>query len=97
MCASIPLSLTLLARPERLAVTLDEYMNPRRFPLTTRPGLTPRLQFLADTADLDRLYALFADGDTPTEELWLKLAELEEKAKARPALLIQLNDVTNGE
>ena len=78
-------------------MTLDEYMDPRRFPLTTRLGLTPRLQFLADAADLDRLYAQFAAGDTPTEELWLKLAELEEKAKVRPSLLIQLNDMTGGE
>jgi hypothetical protein len=79
------------------AVTLDEYLDPRRFPLTTRPGLTPRLQFLADAADLDRLYAQFAAGDTPTEELWLMWDELEEKAMARPALLAQLSDTTDGE
>jgi hypothetical protein len=73
-------------------VTLDEYMDPRRFPRTTRLGLTPRLQFLADAADLDRLYAWFAAGDTPTEELWLKWEELEEKAMARPSGRAQRHD-----
>jgi hypothetical protein len=73
-------------------VTLAEYLDPRRFPLTTRPGLTPRLQFLADAADHDRLREYLATGVTPTEEQWAWLSELEEKAKARPALLARLGD-----
>ena len=74
-------------------VTLSEYMDPERFPLTTQDGLTPRLQFLNDVMDLDKLRSYLADGVTPTEEQWLRLTELEEKAKARPGLFAQLDEV----
>jgi hypothetical protein len=73
-------------------MTLSEYMDPRRFPLTTQAGQTPRLQFLIDAVNLDQLREYLADGVTPTEEQWHRLSELEEKAKARPVLLVQLGD-----
>ncbi len=76
-------------------MTLPQYMDPRRFPLTTQPGLTPRLQFMIDAVNLDQLRAYLADGVTPTEEQWIRLSELEEKAKARQTLIDQLgNDDT---
>src|SRR4029079_4488385 len=36
------------ALPGRTAMTLAEYLDPARFPLTTEPGLSPRQQLLAD-------------------------------------------------
>jgi hypothetical protein len=67
-------------------MTLAEYMSPKLFPLTAQNGLTPRHQFVIDAADLDQLRSYLGTGVTPTEEQWLRLAELEEKAKARPGL-----------
>jgi hypothetical protein len=72
------------------SLSLEEYMSPRLFPLTTRDGLTPREQFQIDAADLDHLSEYLATGVTPTEEQWLRLAELEEKAAARAALAAEL-------
>jgi hypothetical protein len=68
-------------------VTLSEYLDTR---------LTPRLQFLADAADLDGLRERLANGDTPTEEQWARLVELELKARARPTLLDQFDDPVSG-
>lgn len=73
-------------------MTLAEYMRPRHFPLSTQPGLTPRLQFMIDAVNLDQLHEYLETGVTPTEEQWLRLSELEDKAKARPALLAELSD-----
>jgi hypothetical protein len=70
-------------------VTLDEYMSPERFPLTTRPGLSAADQFRLDAAHLAKLRAYLGGGVTPTEDQWLRLEELEEKETARPALLAQ--------
>jgi hypothetical protein len=70
-------------------VTLSEYLDPTRFPLTTRVGLSARRQFETDASHLAKLRAYLADGVTPTEEQWLRLVELEEKEKARPALVAQ--------
>jgi hypothetical protein len=68
-------------------VTLSEYLDPARFPLTARPGLSARDQFRLDAAHLARLRAYLADGVTPTEEQWLRLAELEEKERSRQGLI----------
>ena len=73
-------------------MTLAQYMDPDRFPLTTQAGLTPHMQFLNDVMGLDKLQAYLADGVTPTEEQWLRMAELEEKAKARPGLIARLGE-----
>ena len=72
-------------------MTLAEYMSPKLFPLTTQAGQTPRLQFMMDAANLDQLREYLAYGVTPTDEQWLRLAELEEKAKARPGLFAQID------
>jgi hypothetical protein len=77
-------------------MTLTEYMDPRRFPLTTQSGQTPRLQFMIDAVNHDQLRAYLETGVTPTEEQWHRLCELEEKAKARPELLAQLGDADPG-
>jgi hypothetical protein len=73
-------------------VTLSEYLDPTRFPLTTRVGLSASKQFQIDSVHFAKLRAYLADGVTPTEEQWLRLTELEEKEKARPELLAQVNE-----
>ena len=78
-------------------MTLSEYMDPRRFPLTTQVGQTPRLQFMIDAVNLEQLHEYLADGVTPTEEQWHRLSELEEKAKVRPGLLAQLGEADPSE
>ncbi|HVK16027.1 MAG TPA: hypothetical protein VM533_03700 [Fimbriiglobus sp.] len=79
-------------------MTLAEYMSPKLFPLTTQPGLTPRMQFMIDAVNYDQLREYLATGVTPTEEQWIRLSELEDKARARPALMAQLGhgDATGG-
>lgn len=77
-------------------MTLDEYLSPKLFPLTTREGLTPREQFRLNAADLDRLREVLGTDTTPTERQWLILAELEDKAAARPELLAQLGGEADG-
>ena len=71
-------------------MTLAEYMSPKLFPLTTQPGLTPRMQFMIDAVNYDQLREYLATGVTPTEEQWIRLGELEEKEQARPTLLAML-------
>lgn len=68
-------------------MTLTQYMDPDRFPLTTWTGLTAREQFVEDAVRLGRLREYLGTGVTPTEEQSLRLAELEEKAAARPFLI----------
>jgi hypothetical protein len=70
------------ARP---VTTLAEYMDARRFPLTTQSGLTPERQFMTDALGREAR----AGGVTFTEEDTARTRELEEKAVARQALLKQ--------
>ena len=78
-------------------MTLDQYMSPKWFPLTTQPGLTPRLQFMTDAVNYDQLREYLDTGATPTEEQWLRFVELDAKMAARPALLAELGAGHNGE
>lgn len=71
-------------------MTLQEYPEPTRFSLTTRVGLSAADQFRLDAAHLAKLRAYLAGDVTPTEDQWLRLEEMEEKAKARPELLARL-------
>ena len=72
--------------------TLAEYLDRVRFPRTTRPGLSPRQQFLADAYNLRSLRAYLRAGGTLSERNRARLTELEAKDIARPALLSQLTD-----
>lgn len=73
--------------------TLAEYLDPSRFPLTTRPNLSARQQFQADAENLKRLRAYLRAGGTSNDRTLARLAELEAKEIARPALLSQLLDL----
>jgi hypothetical protein len=77
-------------------MTLAEYLDPTRFPLTTRAALSAADQFRLDAAHLAKLRAYLAGDVTPTEDQWLRLEELEEKAKARPELLARLGGADAG-
>lgn len=72
--------------------TLAEYLDRARFPLTTRPDLSPRQQFLADAYNLRSLRAHLRAGGTLNDRQRARLTELEAKDIARPALLSQLLD-----
>jgi hypothetical protein len=68
-------------------MTLAEYMDPTRFPLTTQAGFTPRKQFVIDAIDLDNLREYLDEGGALDDGLRARLAELEAKAAARPFLI----------
>src|SRR5437870_5054136 len=78
-------------RPKgRCAVTIAEYMNPHRFPLTTQKGLPPEWQLMLDARNLDWLNAAeSAGGLTPKQERRLK--ELRDKAAAHLPLMAEVN------
>jgi hypothetical protein len=84
-----PLPFPALGAPPE---TLAEYLDPGRFPLTTRPDLSPRQQFLADSSALKVMRAYLLSGGTLTYRQRARLVELEAKDVARPALLAQLLD-----
>jgi hypothetical protein len=73
--------------------TLAEYVDRRRFPLTSRPGLSPRQQLLTDAYNLRRVREHLKKGGTLTDRKWARLAELVAEEKARPVLLAQLSDL----
>lgn len=72
-------------------MTLSTYMNPAQFPLTSQKGLLAKQQFLIDAVNLDSLEAAKAEGEALTAEDLRRLAELQAKAKARPALQAEAN------
>jgi hypothetical protein len=84
-----PLPFPALGAPPE---TMAEYLDRARFPLTTRPDLSPRQQFLADADNLKRMRAYLRAGGTLTDRQQARLTELEAKEIARPALLAQLLD-----
>lgn len=66
-------------------MTAAEYTHPGRFPLTTLAGLTFDEQLALDRLRLARLLRLRGDGHLSAGGEVAQLAELEEKAAARPA------------
>jgi hypothetical protein len=65
-------------------VTLDEYLDPKRFPLTTRPDLSPSDQLVTDAFAYDRFKALAERGELQPDEatIWAELqAKLEDYAR----------------
>jgi hypothetical protein len=77
-------------------LTPTEYLDPARFPLTTRAGITPLAQVVGDAIDRDKLRALAAHGVALTDGQRARLTELERKAAVRPAVLDQLLNVAQG-
>lgn len=69
-------------------MTLDEYMSPSRFPLTTQCGLSPEEQMLIDSINYDEFVEHEANGLVPPEDLAIGL-ELKEKRAAMPSVAKQ--------
>jgi hypothetical protein len=61
-------------------MTLAEYMDPSRFPLTTQKGLSASDQLFIDAFNLDQSREYLARGGVMDEEGQARQVELEEKA-----------------
>ncbi len=59
---------------------MEPYLDPQRFPLTNRQGLTLRQQKLIDAVNLDDLREMMRHKEPLNEEQWRILEELEAKA-----------------
>jgi hypothetical protein len=71
-------------------MTLTDYLDEARFPLTTRPGLTARRQLLIDYFNHDALKEFLVDGGTPDAEQVAIWCELSEKLRHNARLLAEL-------
>ena len=71
-------------------LTLAEYMDPARFPLTTQTGLTPEQQMRIDAFNHDQLKEHVLGTPLMNEEYERRWAELREKVEAQPALLAEV-------
>jgi hypothetical protein len=70
-------------------LTAEEYMDLKRFPLSTQTeygGLELEDQLMIDAVNLDNLHEKLENGESLTPEQQARLTELEEKAKSAPAL-----------
>ncbi len=76
-------------------MTLQEYMNPGRFALTTQRGLSPKNQLLLDAFNYDQMREYLEDGGTVDdldEEATARWAELQAKIAEQPRLLRELRE-----
>ena len=71
-------------------MTVDEYMDPQRFPLTTQKGLSPEQQMMIDAFNLDSMREGLELGEVYEGEALARSGELEEKAAHRPRLYQEL-------
>lgn len=81
--AAILAAAVLVAAHDKLtgdAVTVDEYMDPKRFPKTTQAGLTVREQILKDSVNHDDVRDDREAGTLDPAHA-ATVAELDEKAK----------------
>lgn len=62
-------------------MTLDEYMDKGKFPVTTQDGLKPSEQLFIDAYNYDALKEKFEAGKPLTDVQGKALAEFEEKMK----------------
>jgi hypothetical protein len=60
-------------------MTITEYTDPARFPLTTQRGLSARNQLLIDAVNFDALRKFLDEGGIPGENQRGRWAELQEK------------------
>lgn len=72
-------------------MTLAEYMDPARFPLTTQKGLTPEQQMMIDAVNYDDLREMEAAGRPLTGDTARRAAELRTKNAARAGVAAELN------
>jgi len=71
-------------------MTLAEYMDPARFPLTTQTGLTPQQQMMIDAVNFDDLREMEESGRAIEGETADRAAELRAKHDARAAVAAEL-------
>lgn len=70
-------------------MTLQEYLDPKRFPLTTEPDYTPKQQLMMDAFNYDQLKE-YAEDHKLTEEEGKLFAELSEKQQHNGRLTAEL-------
>lgn len=68
-------------------MTLAEYMDPAKFPLTTQKGLNPQQQLMIDAVNYDDLAPYEELGKAMSDEQKRIWAELQQKHAARPELI----------
>jgi hypothetical protein len=71
-------------------MTLADYLDPAKFPLTTRPGLSPQGQLFLDAFEYDRMCRYLKGGDEVSEGQKARRAELEAKMKHHARLAAEL-------
>jgi hypothetical protein len=71
-------------------MTLAEYMDPNRFPVTTQVGLSPKGQLMIDAVNYDALREYVEEGGALSDEQEKRLAELQEKLKDHARLTREL-------
>lgn len=71
-------------------MTLTEYMDPAKFPLTTQKGLSPQKQMMLDSMNYDDLAPYEEEGRAMSEEQKEIWAELRAKRDARPEVTAEL-------
>jgi hypothetical protein len=60
-------------------MTLEEFLDPQRFPLTTQPGLTPHQQLMMSAFNYDKFQELADSGELLPGEPTAIWAELQVK------------------
>ncbi len=73
-------------------MTLDDYMDREKFPMTSQGGLAADQQMLIDAFNHDQLKEFLEEGGEPSERQKAIWKELQEKIPAQPELLRQLRD-----
>jgi hypothetical protein len=70
-------------------VTLDEYLNPERFPATTQKGLAPARQMMIDAFNFGQLKEFLANGGQMSESQAARWTELQEKIAGRTPEMVE--------
>ncbi|MEB3160303.1 MAG: hypothetical protein VKL20_02450 [Synechocystis sp.] len=69
-----------------MSLTLNDYLNPEKFPMTTQKDLSPSQQFRIDAFNYDSLIQYLDEGGTLDQKQQAILKELEVKIPAQKAL-----------
>lgn len=77
-------------------MTVAEYMDPARFPLTTQAGLEPRQQMMIDAFNYDDLAAVEEEGREMTPAETARWEELKVKRAAMPEVSAELKRQGSG-
>jgi hypothetical protein len=73
-------------------MTLQEYMDPTQFPLTTQHGLSPRGQLMIDAVNYDALRELVEEGGQLSDSQGCRWAELQAKMEHHARLTRELRE-----